>query len=57
VSEWCSNNVPESNTAVAVSWSADDGVREWWVEVDRIYPDHAGRYTIGALGWRWSIAD
>ena len=43
--------------AVAVLWSADDGLRERWVEVDRVYPDHDGRYPLGAFQWRWSIAD
>jgi len=43
--------------AVAVLWSADDGLHERWVEVDRVYPDHAGRYGIGAFQWRWATAD
>ena len=39
--------------AVAVLWSHDDGVRERWVEVDRVYPDHEGRYALGAFQRRW----
>jgi hypothetical protein len=46
-----------SNNAVSVSWSRDDGAREWWDEVDRVYPDHEGRYAISSPHWRWSIAD
>ena len=45
-----------TNTAVAMSWSHDDGVREWWVEVDRTYPDHEGRHAIGAFHMCWSTA-
>jgi len=43
--------------AVAVLWTHDDGLRERWVEVDRVYPDHEGRYAVGAFHWRWSATD
>ena len=44
-------------SAVAVLWSHDDGLQERWVEVDRVYPDHEGRYAVGAFHWRWSATD
>jgi hypothetical protein len=40
--------------AVAVLCSHDDGLRERWVEVDRVYPDHDGLFPIGVYQWPWS---
>jgi hypothetical protein len=41
---------------VVVSWQHDDGVEERLVEIDRVYPDLAGYYPIGAYLWPWQLS-
>jgi len=36
-----------------VLWEHDDGVNERLVEIDRVYPDDAGHYAVGAYLWPW----
>jgi hypothetical protein len=36
-----------------VLWEHDDGVDERLIEIDRVYPDDAGRYAVGAYLWPW----
>jgi hypothetical protein len=41
---------------LVVSWQREDGEHTRLVEIDRVYPDADGCYSVGAYLWPWHLS-